>query len=131
MKVVDASAIVEALVGSDATGQRARHALDHDCAAPELADIEVVAALRGLTSGSLLSPEVSVQAVRDLVRLRLRRYSHAALLERMWELRHNATPYDASYVALAEALGAPLVTADEKFLSISDVGCDIELISAA
>jgi predicted nucleic acid-binding protein len=47
----------------------------------------------------------------------LKRYPHDVLLERMWELRHNFTAYDAAYIALAEALEAPLITCDRALTS--------------
>ncbi len=68
------------------------------------------------------------QAVDDLAGLPIERYPHLALLPRVWELRHNLTPYDAAYVALAEALGAVLVTADARLAEAPGLRCAIELL---
>lgn len=68
------------------------------------------------------------QAILDLAGLPIERYPHVALLPRVWELRHNVTPYDAAYVALAEALGAVLVTADGRLARAAGPQCSIELL---
>ncbi len=68
-------------------------------------------------------------AVADLSELLIRRYPHRALLPRIWELRHNLTPYDAAYAALAEVLGAPLLTADAKLAGAPGLRCEVELLA--
>ncbi|MDT7791441.1 MAG: hypothetical protein QOD59_877 [Mycobacterium sp.] len=68
-------------------------------------------------------------AIADLDDLPLRRSSHRPLLRRIWELRHVATPYDAAYVELAEALNVVLVTADARLARASGVRCEIEAIA--
>jgi predicted nucleic acid-binding protein len=75
-------------------------------------DVEVVQALRKLERAGDLEPGRGEKALRDLMDLRIVRWGHALLLDRVWELRHNLTAYDAVYVALAELLDAPLVTCD-------------------
>jgi predicted nucleic acid-binding protein len=70
-------------------------------------------------------------AVADLEDLPLRRSSHRPLLPRIWELRHVVTPYDAAYIALAEALDVVLVTADARLSRASGVKCEIEAIGGA
>ncbi len=55
------------------------------------------------------------------------RYPHDVLLDRVWELRANLSAYDASYVALAEALGLPLVTCDRRLALAPGVTCPVEL----
>ncbi|KAK1181250.1 type II toxin-antitoxin system VapC family toxin [Streptomyces sp. NBS 14/10] len=57
--------------------------------------------------------------------INLTRYDHVPFLPRIWELRHNMRPYDASYVALAETLGADLVTVDGKFSGAPGLGCPV------
>jgi predicted nucleic acid-binding protein len=82
--------------------------------APELIERETLNALRGLSRGGKISAERAAEAVADLASIRLVRYPHAPLRARVWELRDNLTAYDASYLALAEALdGSVLVAGDE------------------
>jgi predicted nucleic acid-binding protein len=68
-----------------------------------------------------LDAERGRAALEDLADLGLRRYPHRRLLPRIWELRHNLTAYDAAYVALAEALGAPLVTRDRRLAAAAAI----------
>lgn len=58
------------------------------------------------------------------------RYPHAPLGDRMWELRHNLSAYDAAFVALAELLAAPLVTCDGRMASAPGNRADIECFDA-
>jgi predicted nucleic acid-binding protein len=82
--------------------------------APHVIDTEVASALRGLAIGGGLTGLRGSVALGDFRRLRIRRYPATRLLERIWELRHGLTAYDATYVALAEALDLPLLTTDER-----------------
>ena len=66
--------------------------------------------------------------IEDLLELSLTRYPHDVLLFRVWELRDNLTAYDAAYVALAEALDAPLVTCDGKIASASGHHARVEVV---
>ena len=68
------------------------------------------------------------EAMADLADMPIRRYPHDVLLPRVWDLRHNLTAYDAAYVALAEALDAPLVTRDRRLARAAGHGADIELL---
>ncbi len=97
------SAPVEAVVTSP----------DADVHVPALCDVEVVAALRRRLLARTLSEQRARQALEDYQALPLTRHGHEPLLERVLALRHNLSAYDATYVALAEGLGAQLVTADE------------------
>ncbi|MGL5927990.1 MAG: type II toxin-antitoxin system VapC family toxin [Dermatophilaceae bacterium] len=113
MIVVDASAMVEALVG------RAAHpdlldTLTGEIAAPHLLDIEVLSVLRGLVLGRKLEADAAEEARRDHPTFTIARHELAPFADRMWDLRHQFTCYDASYLALAEALGVPLYTCDAK-----------------
>ena len=84
-----------------------------DLNVPALCDIEVAAALRrGLLAGSL-SRRRAGQALDDYGDLPLTRHGHQTLLRPILALRHNFSAYDAAYVALAERLGATLLTADQ------------------
>lgn len=79
---------------------------------PHLFEVEVLHAISGLAVSARVSADQGIWAVEALSDLRLTRYSHAPLVARIWELRRNLTAYDAAYVALAEALDAPLITTD-------------------
>jgi predicted nucleic acid-binding protein len=68
-------------------------------------------------------------ALLDLADLPLERVAHAPLLSRCWELRDNLTPYDAAYVALAEAIAAPLVTADRGLAQTAGAHCEVRLVT--
>ena len=80
--------------------------------APHLIDVEVAHALRRLVRMGEVRPNRAREAVEDLTGLDIRRHAHVDLLSRAWALRNNLTMYDAVYVALAEAIDAPLVTCD-------------------
>jgi predicted nucleic acid-binding protein len=81
-----------------------------DFHAPHLLDVEIVQALRRLVRTGGVAPERAREAIEDLGLLQILRHPHVDLVGRAWELRDNLTAYDAVYVALAEALDAPLVT---------------------
>ena len=68
-------------------------------------------------------------ALADLADLPLRRAQHLPLLPRCWELRHNLTPYDAVYVALAEALEVALLTADARLARTNGIRCAVDVLS--
>ena len=81
---------------------------------PHLAVVETASVLRGLVSASKLSQSRAQGALMDLVELPFIRHPHEPLLKRVWQLRTKLTAYDATYVALAEALDATLVTCDRR-----------------
>ena len=113
MIIIDASAMVEALVGRE-SDEELLNALSGDVDAPHLLDVEVLSVLRGLLLGGKLAPEEADQARLDHFAFTITRHETAPLAERMWQLRHQFTSYDANYLALAEALQAPLYTCDAK-----------------
>lgn len=130
MLVVDTSAVLDALVARDpAPGLVERLADDGDLHAPHLIDVELLHALRRLNALGELSDERTADARMDLRELALVRYPHTALTDRIWELRHNLTAYDAAFVALAESLEAPLVTCDRHLRSASGHAARIELFA--
>jgi predicted nucleic acid-binding protein len=117
--VVDASAILEVLLGTPA-GLRVMERLfapAETLYAPHLLDLEVVQVLRRYAFAGELSSTRGLEALEDLAEFPITRYPHDLLLPRIWELRRNLTAYDAAYVALAEALAAPLVTRDAALAS--------------
>lgn len=113
MIIIDASAMVEALVGRE-SDEELLNALSGDVDAPHLLDVEVLSVLRELLLGGKLAPEEADQARLDHFAFTITRHETAPLAERMWQLRHQFTSYDANYLALAEALQAPLYTCDAK-----------------
>lgn len=113
MIVADASAMVEALVGRD-VDPALLDSLTGEVAAPHLLDVEVLSALRGLVLGGALSLEAAERARVDYAELVIDRHEAAPLADRIWQLRHGFTSYDACYLALSEGLDAPLLTYDRK-----------------
>ena len=85
--------------------------------------------LRKLLALGALDERRAAMGLFDLSDLDLRRVGHLGLLGRVWELRHAVTPYDAAYVALAEALDTVLVTADERLAGAPGTRCSIEGLS--
>lgn len=125
MIVIDASAAVLALM-NDA---EARSMLTEESAVcPHLADPEVAHALRAQVLRGALDPGLAERMVGVWQHLGLERVGVTGLLGRVWELRANLTGYDATYVALAEALGAPLVTADGRLARASGPRCVITVV---
>lgn len=115
MLVVDSSAVLEALAARDpAAGLVERLAEDGDLHAPHLIDTEVLHALRRMLRRGQISGERAYDARTDYAELTLVRYPHEPLNDRVWELRENLTAYDATFVALAEALDVPLITCDAR-----------------
>lgn len=128
--VVDAAVVLAALVDDGESGHVARARLSGErLVAPQLLDLEVLSVLRRLERGGRLHPARSLQAVTDLGALAIRRVAHTPLRMRCWSLRHNLTPYDAAYVALAEALTCPLVTGDARLARAPELPCTVELLS--
>lgn len=126
MIVLDTSAMVEFLVGGDPVADRVRGVVAGQVlAAPHAVDLECASTLRGLVQGKKLPPDEGERALALLGKMSLRRYGHTPLLPRIWQLRHNMWPYDAAYVALAEFLGAELVTLDGKMGKVPGLRCPI------
>jgi predicted nucleic acid-binding protein len=118
--VVDASAVAELLLdlsgGDEVRRWIARHG--YELYAPELIDLEVLSVLRRKVSAGDATEDRAAEAVQDLSDLLIGRFRHGILIDRIWDLRQNFTPYDAAYLALAEALtdaGIPILTADGRY----------------
>ena len=131
MIVVDASALLEFLLQTPlGTRVEARLFRDQDeFHSPHLADVEVTQGLRRLVRAGEVSPDRAADAIADLADLDLHRHPHLDLLTRAWKLRENVTAYDAMYVALAEALDAPIVTCDTPLAKAPGHRAHIEVIA--
>lgn len=125
MIVLDASAAISALMNDGA----ARRALaSEQLHAPHLIDVEVVSGLRRQIMGGTCSP-AEARSMLDIWRaLGLTRYPAVGTLGRVWELRENLSAYDASYVALAEQLGSPLLTADMRLGRAPGIRCPVTIV---
>ena len=110
--VIDASSLVAVLVGEGSEGEY--QSVLGDLHAPYLIDVETTQAIRGLLRASELDLAGAEICRTELGQVTLRRHPHDPLLARAWELRDVCTTYDGLYVALAEALDAPLVTRDAR-----------------
>ncbi|MDO5533490.1 MAG: type II toxin-antitoxin system VapC family toxin [Propionibacteriaceae bacterium] len=112
MIVVDASVVVDALTHRDHAPLRAELAAQR-LHAPSLIDYEVASALRGLVLGKALKPQRAAEALGDFLDLGIRRHPQTRkLLATTWRVHNRLSAYDASYVAVADALSAPLWTLD-------------------
>lgn len=120
MIVLDASAALELLLNSTLADKVAKRVFEPDQSlhAPHLIDLEIAQVLRRLVRQERIDANRANLAFQDLADLPMTRYPHQMLLPRIWHLRNNATAYDAAYVALAEALGATLLTCDQALANI-------------
>lgn len=129
MIVVDASAVLEVLLRTGAADAvEARLFGGETLHAPHLLDLEVAQVLRRYERTGALSAQRGREALDDLVAFRIERYPHHLFVERIWSLRANATAYDACYLALAEALGAPLLTRDHKLQTVPGHSANVEVV---
>ena len=131
MIVVDASALLEFLLQTTLGARvEARLFRDQDeFHAPHLADVEVAQGLRRLVRAGEVSPARAAEAIVDLGDLDLHRHPHLDFLTRAWKLRENVTAYDAMYIALGEALDAPIVTCDAPLAEAPSHRARIEVIT--
>jgi len=132
MLVVDASCLYEVVAGgSEAETIRQRLASDADQAAPHIVDVEVFNVVRREFRAGRLDNTAASQAIADLQDWPGERFSHRLLLDRAWELRDTVRGWDAMYVALAEALGAVLITTDQRLGAANSPRCEIEVLPKA
>lgn len=132
MLVVDASALAEYLVGSPRGRRAAEHMSIHfgDLHVPHLAIAEVASVLRSWVARDEITEQRARGALEDLAVFPAMRYESEPLLPRVWQLRHNLSAYDAHYVALAEALGGPLLTGDARIPRASGHDAAVILLDA-
>jgi predicted nucleic acid-binding protein len=128
--VVDASALLEVLLHTEAGLNIRRRLFTRGEAlnAPHLIDVEIAQVIRRFVSRNEIGPEEGLALLDIVANLPLQRYPHTILLPRMWELRGNLSAYDASYVALAEALDAPLLTHDGGLARSGNHRAQIQLV---
>jgi len=130
MIVVDASALLEALLRTPAARAVEERLFEpqQTLHAPHLLDIEVAQVIRRYAAKGEIDSERGRAALSDLADFPFRRYPHDFLLPRVWDLRNNLTAYDAVYVALAEALDAPLLTRDQRLAAAAGHHARVELV---
>jgi predicted nucleic acid-binding protein len=129
LNVVDASVLVEFLCDGEHR-EAAEDAIGREpwVWAPALVDAEVGHALRALVRRGQISARKAGNAFGDLFEMRLQKVPHRHLVDRAWQLRDNVSFYDGLYVALAEAVGSPLVTRDVRLARAAGLRTEIELI---
>jgi predicted nucleic acid-binding protein len=120
--VVDASALVELLLQGERAPAVAHAVRGTEMTAPDVVNPEVLSVLRRMEQTGEVRPERARQAVADLLDAPVRRYATLPLLPVVWELRGSVSAYDACYVALARALGCPLVTGDLRLTRAPGLG---------
>jgi predicted nucleic acid-binding protein len=130
--VIDASVVANAVGDDGLAGRtaRARIAAASQWSAPDLVDVETVSVLRRRWRAGDLSARRFRSAVADLLALPITRFPTGPLMTRAYELRANVTPYDATYVALAEGLACPLVTADTRLARAPGIRCVVDVLHA-
>ena len=133
MIVLDASAALEWLLSTPLGVDVAERISDADetLHAPHLLDLEVAQVLRRYQQRGEIDAARGSEGLAILQALDLERYPHDVLLPRIWQLREVATAYDAAYLALAEALAAPLLTADAKLARTRGHRARVELLRSA
>lgn len=130
MIVVDASALLEPLLRSSEARPVERRLFEsgETLHAPHLLDIEVAQVVRRYVAQGEIDEARGSIALTTLSQIPVRRYPHGFLLPRIWALRNNLTAYDAAYVALAEALDAPLLTRDRRLANAAGHQARVELV---
>ena len=129
MIVIESSAMVDALVHDPANPNLLALLADEELHAPALLDFEVASALRGHMLGGKLDPVRLDQAVEDFSAFQIERHQMTSLLGHMLDLRENFTVYDAAYLVLAQALEAPVVSADTKLKEATRLGIKVQIVS--
>ena len=131
MIVIDASALLEILLRTDLADRLMERAFvgSEQMHAPQLLDIEITQVLRRLARQKEITSARAEQALDDLADLLIERHEHQPLVPRIWQLRDSLSAYDGAYVALGEALAAPLLTCDAKLAGAHGHRATIELVA--
>ncbi len=125
MLVVDAGALFEVVSDTPRSDElRSILAEDEDQVAPHVVDVEVLGVIRRFEREGRLDATAAAQAADDLRLWPGERFGHRSLIPRVWELRHNVRGWDAFYVALAEAMNAPLLTLDSRLIHSAGPRCE-------
>jgi predicted nucleic acid-binding protein len=119
--VVDCSALVDYAVTATPTRDLSEVRLH----APSLIDYEFLAAVRRLTNHRVLDIARAELSIQFILEIDVQRHPAHRLLPRMWSMRHTISSYDASYVALAEALDIPLLTSDASLARAAEQYCEV------
>ncbi len=127
--VLDASAVVELVLGTPAGAQIGRRLADPAISlhSPEVVDLEVLNVIRRYVQANRMAPDRATAAVQSFSELDLQRHSHGPMLERTWGRRSNLSAYDAAYVALAEILDGPLLTTDRRLARAPNLPIPVEV----
>ena len=129
MIVLDASAAIDWLLQTP-SGQQIEqriYSANESLNAPHLLDIEFVQVMRRLVRDGKIEGQRADEAIEDLVDMRITRYPHYVLLPRIWQLRNNLSAYDATYIALAQTLGATLLTRDSRLAGAAGHNAKVEV----
>jgi predicted nucleic acid-binding protein len=132
LTVIDCSAMIELLAAKTQTGDAIarRVAAAQTLYAPYVVDAEVISALLGLMRGQKISEREASVALSNYRAFPVERQDVLLLWPRLKSLHANLSAYDAQYVALAEALHVPLITADARIKRSGVARCEIEVFDA-
>ena len=129
MIVLDASAAIELVLNTSVGKQVNKRIADEREAiqVPHLVDVELIHVIRRFVMRNVIGVARGEMAIRLWRMLDVQRHEHEPFIVRIWQLRNNFSAYDATYVALAEALSAPLITADRRLAAAPGSGIRIEV----
>ena len=122
MQVIDASVFVDNLLAPNQLLERG------ELVAPSVVDLEVFGMWRRLMLRGVITASEAREGIDIYSRMKITRHDHLLLLPRIWQFRHEMTAFDAAYVALAEALGAPFLTADRKLARAAERYCEVVVV---
>jgi predicted nucleic acid-binding protein len=122
--VVDSSVLVAAILDAGVNGAWGEWIIEQGgLYAPQIVRVEATNVLRRLERASGITEQEANAAFEDIMDLNVELHAFEPFAERIWELHHNVTSYDAWYVALAEALDLPLATLDGRLAKADGLKC--------